>query len=139
MAVFRLDVVTTYFSDAVVGGFSTGAACHVFVTQLCGFFGLPKIQSHHGFGELFIKLYQIIRKIPKNTNVITLLLSSVLVLILCIGKFYINPFLKKKFKLSVPVPFELLLVNFFKAKKFRFCYCHYLILARCDSQRIQVT
>ena len=53
MGVFRLEIVTTYFSDAVVGGFSTGAACHVFVTQLKDFFGLKNIKTYGGPLKLF--------------------------------------------------------------------------------------
>jgi MFS superfamily sulfate permease-like transporter len=53
MGVFRLEIITTYFSDAVVGGFSTGAAFHVFVTQLKDFFGLKNVKQHSGAFNLF--------------------------------------------------------------------------------------
>lgn len=53
MGVFRLEIVTTYFSDAVVGGFSTGAAFHVFVTQLKDFFGVRNLEQRSGAFNLF--------------------------------------------------------------------------------------
>lgn len=40
-----LDFVTTYFSEQLVAGFTTGASVHVFVTQLkdiTGIYGTPR-------------------------------------------------------------------------------------------------
>lgn len=54
MGVFRLEIVTTYFSDAVVGGFSTGASFHVFVTQIKDFFGLRGLPQRTGAFNLFL-------------------------------------------------------------------------------------
>lgn len=45
VGVLGLDFVTTYFSDELVGGFTTGASMHVFITQLkdiTGIYGLPR-------------------------------------------------------------------------------------------------
>lgn len=56
MSVLRLEIVTTYFSDQVIGGFTTATSCHVLAAQLYDFFGLKKLSTHIGFGKLF-KVY----------------------------------------------------------------------------------
>jgi MFS superfamily sulfate permease-like transporter len=53
MGVLRLEIITTYFSDSVVGGFSTGASLHVFVTQMKDFFGLKHLKQRTGAFNLF--------------------------------------------------------------------------------------
>lgn len=53
MGVLRLEVLTTYFSDQVVGGFTTAASCHVLVAQFFDFFGLEKLPQRTGAGNLF--------------------------------------------------------------------------------------
>ena len=40
MGVFRLGFVTTFLSDPLVSGFTTGAACHVFTSQIKHIFGI---------------------------------------------------------------------------------------------------
>uniref|UniRef100_A0AC34RGV3 STAS domain-containing protein n=1 Tax=Panagrolaimus sp. JU765 TaxID=591449 RepID=A0AC34RGV3_9BILA len=109
MGILRLEIVVTYFSDQLVSGFTTAASCHVFVTQLPGFFGIRGIPDHSGFGYLFKKLFYIITNI-QNGNLATTLLGIFSILFLVVGKDVLNPNLKKKFKLPVPIPFELLLV-----------------------------
>ncbi|VDO53267.1 unnamed protein product [Haemonchus placei] len=45
IAILGLDFLTVYFSDQIVAGFTTGAAVHVFVTQLkdiTGIYGTPR-------------------------------------------------------------------------------------------------
>lgn len=40
MGVAQLGFVTTYLSDPLVSGFTTGAACHVFTSQITHVFGV---------------------------------------------------------------------------------------------------
>jgi len=40
MAVTRLGFVTVYLSDPLISGFTTGAACHVFTSQIKHVFGI---------------------------------------------------------------------------------------------------
>ncbi|KAI6228965.1 STAS domain-containing protein [Aphelenchoides fujianensis] len=110
MGVFRLEIVTTYFSDAVVGGFSTGAACHVFVTQLKDFFGVRNTVQYDGAFNLFKKLLNIVEQVPKTTNVATLVISLSSLAFLVAGKNFVNPLLKRRLKLPMPLPFELILI-----------------------------
>lgn len=45
MGLLRLEIITTYFSDQLVAGFTTGASCHVLVAQLPELFGIPKARK----------------------------------------------------------------------------------------------
>ena len=51
---FRLEIITTYFSDQVVAGFTTAATFHVFVSQIAEFFGLTELPRRSGPGYLFV-------------------------------------------------------------------------------------
>ncbi|CAK5079623.1 unnamed protein product [Meloidogyne enterolobii] len=77
MGILRLDMISTYFSDQVVAGFTTGASVHVFAAQLKFIFGLSRLPARSGAGNLIM---------------------------------FLNPLLKKNFKLNVPIPFELFLM-----------------------------
>lgn len=63
MAVLRLDFLTAYLSDQVVSGFSTGAACHVFVAQLNEITGV-KLPRYDGFFRLYyVRIFKHIKLI----------------------------------------------------------------------------
>ena len=47
MGFFRLGFVAVYLSDPLVSGFTTGAACHVFTSQIKHIFGV-KIGKYYG-------------------------------------------------------------------------------------------
>jgi len=57
MGVFKMGFVTTYMSDPMIGGFTTGAAVHVGTSQVKyalglhiprsdGIFQIPKVSKH---------------------------------------------------------------------------------------------
>uniref|UniRef100_A0A0N4ZNV7 STAS domain-containing protein n=1 Tax=Parastrongyloides trichosuri TaxID=131310 RepID=A0A0N4ZNV7_PARTI len=119
MAILRLSFLTNYMSDALVSGFTTGAACHVFMSQLNKVFGY-KIPKHSGIGMLVLMLKDVLLNINK-TNFVTLGLSIFGLIFLSLGRDYFNPWFKKYS--SIPVPLELILViittlasNIFKFK-----------------------
>ena len=109
MAVLRLEIIVTYFSDQLVSGFSTAASCHVFVTQLPEFFGMKGIPNPTGLGYLFRKIYGIVTNFDK-ANWVTTVIGFSSIAFLVIGKDILNPFLVKKFKLPASIPYELILV-----------------------------
>uniref|UniRef100_A0AC34QAJ8 SLC26A/SulP transporter domain-containing protein n=1 Tax=Panagrolaimus sp. JU765 TaxID=591449 RepID=A0AC34QAJ8_9BILA len=109
MALLRLEIVVTYFSDQLVAGFTTAASCHVFVTQLPALFGMKGIANPSGVGYLFRKLYSICKHLDR-TNWMTTIVGFSSIAFLVIGKDYVNPVLQKKLRLPVPIPFELILV-----------------------------
>ena len=46
MGLTRLGFITTYLSDPLISGFTTGAACHVFTSQIKHVFGkFPQIDT----------------------------------------------------------------------------------------------
>ncbi|VDN37059.1 unnamed protein product [Gongylonema pulchrum] len=106
-AILQLHFITVYLADPVVGGFTTGAACHVFASQMPKLIGV-RIPPRHGPLGLF--------KIPyflfdfalslKRTNVYVLIMSLISITILMSGKYLINPPVQQRIR--VPIPFELL-------------------------------
>ncbi|KAK6039234.1 hypothetical protein COOONC_23261 [Cooperia oncophora] len=52
MAILRLDFLTAFLSDQIIGGFTTGAAVHVFTAQLNKILGVP-LPQRSGPGKLF--------------------------------------------------------------------------------------
>ncbi|GMT11334.1 hypothetical protein PFISCL1PPCAC_2631, partial [Pristionchus fissidentatus] len=106
MALSRLGFVTSYLSDPLVSGFTTGAAVHVFMSQVNKVFGV-KMPRHSGMGMIIFMIRDIIKEIP-NTNLMALGISVFGIVFLSIGRDYVNPYVKRYSK--VPVPLELILV-----------------------------
>uniref|UniRef100_A0A0K0ERN8 STAS domain-containing protein n=1 Tax=Strongyloides stercoralis TaxID=6248 RepID=A0A0K0ERN8_STRER len=106
MGLLRLNFIAIYMSDALISGFTTGSACHVFMSQLSKAFGY-KIQKYSDIGMLVFMLRDIIKNIYK-TNLINLGLTIIAIIFLVIGKEIISPRVKKY--TSIPIPFELILV-----------------------------
>lgn len=52
MAMMGLAFVTSYLSDSLISGFTTGSAFHVFIAQLNKIIDV-KLPRHSGFGMLF--------------------------------------------------------------------------------------
>ncbi|CAD5227978.1 unnamed protein product [Bursaphelenchus okinawaensis] len=108
LACLRITFITEYFSGALVGGFVTGAAIHVLISQFDSFMGIMKIRNT-GVLYLFKNLFEIIMQIP-NTNLVTLTIGILSVLFLLVGKLIITPLLIRTFKKKIMVPYELILV-----------------------------
>lgn len=108
MGVFRLGFITVYLSDPLISGFTTGAACHVFTSQIKHIFGV-KTARYSGALKL-VYTYRDFFKNIEMTNMVTVLLSVVCIVILyCTGRF-INQNPKLKPKMFMPVPIELIVV-----------------------------
>jgi solute carrier family 26 protein len=57
MYIFRMGIVCTLLSDTLVNGFTTGAAIHVFTSQVKDLLGL-KITRHEGpFNIGFVSIF----------------------------------------------------------------------------------
>ncbi|EYC39305.1 hypothetical protein Y032_0663g1304 [Ancylostoma ceylanicum] len=102
-----LDFVTTYFSEQLVAGFTTGASVHVFVTQLKDITGIYGTPRRAGVGNAILRASDVIIEISR-TNWTAAAVSAVTMLILITGKKIVNPIVQKRS--PVPVPFELLVV-----------------------------
>lgn len=108
-AVLRLGFLTSYFSDPLIAGFTTGAAVHVLVSQLDDVLGV-KLTRVSGPGYLFVVIYRLILKIPE-CNFWTLGASASGGLFLIFGKDYLNPLIYKITGKKIVVPYELLVVS----------------------------
>ncbi|VDM48095.1 unnamed protein product [Toxocara canis] len=106
MGFLRLGFLTTYMSDALVSGFTTGSAFHVFIAQLNKVVGV-KLPRYGGFGMLFLMVRDLILALPEY-NYVSLAMSVCGITFLTIGRDYVNPLFKKIS--PVPLPLELILV-----------------------------
>ncbi|XP_041349983.1 solute carrier family 26 member 6-like isoform X3 [Gigantopelta aegis] len=108
MGFFRLGFVAVYLSDPLVSGFTTGAACHVFTSQIKHIFGV-KIGRYYGPLKLIYSYRDFFTNIP-STNSVTLITSIVCIVIIVVIKEGINNNPKCKGRLKMPVPVELIVV-----------------------------
>ncbi|KAL4229850.1 hypothetical protein ACF0H5_010242 [Mactra antiquata] len=106
MGFFKMGFITTYMSDPMIGGFTTGAAVHVGTSQVKYVFGLHIPRSDGVFQ--IIKTYALIFQHIAETNFPTLIMSAICMTILYLVKVQINQ--RFKSKLRFPVPVELFVV-----------------------------
>uniref|UniRef100_A0A1I7UBW2 STAS domain-containing protein n=1 Tax=Caenorhabditis tropicalis TaxID=1561998 RepID=A0A1I7UBW2_9PELO len=109
MGVFRLQFLTTYLSDQLIAGFTTGSAVHVLVSQFKELFGMRGLVKHSGPGYLIRNVFDIAMNMP-NANLMCCAISFATIVLLHCGKEYINPIVKKKVKSNIPIPWELVAV-----------------------------
>ncbi|KAL3878609.1 hypothetical protein ACJMK2_030943 [Sinanodonta woodiana] len=103
MALLRLGFITTYISDPLVGGFTTGIALLVCTSQVKHLLGvtLPRTEGMFQLIKTWIAIIEVILK----TNIATVLISIISMAILYIVKEHINQ--RFKHKLKVPIPIEI--------------------------------
>ncbi|XP_025107910.1 solute carrier family 26 member 10-like isoform X2 [Pomacea canaliculata] len=108
LGMVRLGFLTTFLSDPLISGFTTGAAVHVMSSQLHSIFGIPVGQYSgafkliYGYRDFFGNLDQI------NYVTLTASVSAMLVLVLIRDGINNN---KKHFPcMRVPIPIELLVI-----------------------------
>ncbi|KAL3878660.1 hypothetical protein ACJMK2_030991 [Sinanodonta woodiana] len=106
MGICHLGFVTTYMSDALISGFTTGCAVHVFTSQVKYMFGLhiPRSDGMFQIIQTYIYIFEHI----SQTNYMPFVISVVCIIILYVVKMYVNQ--KYKSKLKIPVPIELIVV-----------------------------
>ena len=109
MGILRLEIITTYFSDQLIAGFTTAASCQVFSTQLKGLFGIDSFKDPSGAANTFRRLYLVGANMG-HANVATCITSASTIATLVIGKEFLSPFLQRKFRIPVPLPVELFVV-----------------------------
>ncbi|XP_023932100.1 sulfate transporter-like isoform X2 [Lingula anatina] len=106
MGIFRMGFLTIYLSDALISGFTTGAACHVFTTQVKYVFGLHIPRSSEPFK--IIKTYVSIFSNITKTNFAAVIISVTCILCLALVKECINA--RYRSRMKMPVPIELIVV-----------------------------
>ncbi|XP_067927972.1 prestin-like isoform X2 [Watersipora subatra] len=106
MGILKLGFVTIYLADPLISGFTTGAACHVFTSQVKFVLGI-KVQRHNGAFKLiytYIDLFTHIAEI----NWAELITAATCIICLVLVKECINDRCKSKMKM--PVPIDLIVV-----------------------------
>nr|KAG5711664.1 hypothetical protein BaRGS_016846 [Batillaria attramentaria] len=106
MGLCRVGFVTTYMGDSLVAGFTTGAAVHVFTSQVKYALGL-KIKRYPSLFQIVNTYGAIITNLPK-TNIPELVITLICIVILYIVKVQINQRIKNKCR--IPIPIELIVV-----------------------------
>ncbi|PAA87958.1 hypothetical protein BOX15_Mlig014609g2 [Macrostomum lignano] len=106
IGVFRLGFFMRYVSDSMLKGFTAAAAVQVLVSQLPLLLGVKpeRTVSQFKIAGSLINLFQVI----ETANFVTMGLSAACCAVLYLVKEFINPLVKKKFK--VPLPIELLII-----------------------------
>ncbi|XP_064512841.1 prestin isoform X1 [Pseudopipra pipra] len=101
----RFGFVAIYLTEALVRGFTTAAAVHVFTSQLKYFLGI-KTSRYSGPLSVVYSIAAVLSNITM-TNIAALIVGSTCIVLLLIGK-EINDRFKKK--LPVPIPMEIIVV-----------------------------
>ncbi|XP_077868450.1 prestin-like [Saccoglossus kowalevskii] len=102
LSVFHMGFVTVYLSTPLVRGFTTGAACYIFTSQIKFLFGLSKyIPLYTGPFSLVYTYIDIFKNIH-HSNYIEVILS-VCVLIFVAGGKYLADKYRNKIKFTMPV------------------------------------
>ncbi|KAK3602577.1 hypothetical protein CHS0354_020639 [Potamilus streckersoni] len=105
LGVFRLGIITTYLSTSFIGGFATGAAFHIFTSQIQPALGL-QIPLVKGVGRTIFTYIAIFKKIS-SINIASLIVFLTCAFILILVKDVINE--KFKSKLKVPIPIDVII------------------------------
>ncbi|WAR25029.1 S26A2-like protein [Mya arenaria] len=108
MGVTRLGFLASFMSDPFISGFTTGAAVHVFSSQIKHAFGV-NVHTYHGplsliyfYREFFLNIH--------TTNMVTFTASATCILLLVLIKEGINNNKECKPHLLMPVPIELVVI-----------------------------
>lgn len=100
--------MTKYLSDVIVTGFTTGAAIHIILSQVNPLLGISTGKVSIPF-KLIGNLIEIFKNI-QNTNLPTLIVGLVSIILFVLVRELINE--RYKHKMIMPVPIELILVVF---------------------------
>ncbi|GFR77833.1 solute carrier family 26 member 6-like [Elysia marginata] len=109
LGMMRLGFLTTFLSDPLISGFTTGAAIHVFSSQVKSAFGI-KVQRFSGPLKLLFSYKDFFSKLME-TNIVTVTATIVAIMFLVAIREGINnnKTFKKKLR-GVPVPGELMVI-----------------------------
>ncbi|KAM3727529.1 Sulfate permease family protein [Dirofilaria immitis] len=108
-AILQLHFVAVYLADPVVGGFTTGAACHVFASQMPKLIGVQIPARYGPFGLLKLPYFLFdFAVLLKEANLYVVIISMISIIILMLGKYILNPRIQRSIR--IPMPFELLVM-----------------------------
>ncbi|XP_016311060.1 pendrin-like [Sinocyclocheilus anshuiensis] len=103
MGLMKVGFLVRYLSDPLVGGFTTAAAFHVFISQIKTILSVP-IYNHNGFFSFAYTIIDVGRNI-NQTNIADLIAGLLTIFIVMAVK-EINT--KFQHKIPVPIPIEVI-------------------------------
>ncbi|XP_005088952.1 sulfate transporter [Aplysia californica] len=103
-----LSKITHLMSNSLINGFAVGISFHVVTSQLEGLLGLS-IAKYTGFAKIVKIWIDILKKLPE-TNIATLIISIICILVIYLVKRCINERFKKRMRISVPVELFVVIV-----------------------------
>jgi len=109
MGVFHLGVVGMVLSEHLVGGFTTGAAFHVLISQIKNLLGI-KVPRYNGAFRLVRSTYSILAAVP-TANPAEIIISSITIICLAVHNDWIKPWYSKKIKFPLPIELVILAVG----------------------------
>ncbi|XP_066925900.1 prestin-like isoform X1 [Clytia hemisphaerica] len=117
----RFGFITIFLSDALISGFTTGAAFHIATSQVKHLVGMniPRADTS-GFFSLF-KIYGYIFYNIKQANYVSFLIGLVAFIILLVVKHFAQ---KYKEKIKIPIPAELIVISLGLGLSYGFDFHH---------------
>jgi len=109
MGVFHLGVVGMVLSEHLVGGFTTGAAFHVLISQIKNLLGI-QVPRYGGAFRLVKSTYSIFAAIP-TANPAEIMISSITIICLAVHNDWVKPWYSKKIKFPLPIELVILAVG----------------------------
>ncbi|XP_077978000.1 prestin-like [Glandiceps talaboti] len=107
LSILHMGFVTIYLPTPLIRGFTTGAACYIFTSQIKYLFGLSSyIPLYTGPFSLVYTYVDIIKNLP-NSNYVEVIMAACFIVAIAIGKYLAE---KYKEKLRFMMPIELLAV-----------------------------
>ncbi|KAK0422536.1 hypothetical protein QR680_007629 [Steinernema hermaphroditum] len=103
MVVLQLHVFTVYLSDSLIAGFTTAAACHVFMSQLPKLFGLNVVEGNGPLALIHVFI-AMCRQLP-SFNWVDVVISAITIILLVSSKVFLKPGCLGIPKMPVPTEF----------------------------------
>ncbi|KRZ07701.1 Queuine tRNA-ribosyltransferase [Trichinella zimbabwensis] len=108
LAVLNASFLSLLISDQVSAGYTAGAGIHVFSAQLDKMFGI-KVNRHSGPFKLFYFYRDLICNIT-SSEWIPCVMSAVTFVVLIFFKEFLNPFIAKHSRFTIPIPSDLIVI-----------------------------
>ncbi|KRX89063.1 Solute carrier family 26 member 6 [Trichinella pseudospiralis] len=108
LALFNVSFLSLLISDQVSAGYTAGAGIHVFSAQIDKMLGI-KVNRHSGPFKLLYFYRDLIGNIT-SSEWIPCVMSAVTFVVLIFFKEFLNPFIAKHSRFTVPIPSDLIVI-----------------------------
>lgn len=108
LSFLRLGFLTVYLTEPFISGFTTGAALHVFSSQIPSVFGLKTPRGIYGAFKLPKFYIKIFHSLFYGVNWVSMAIAFISMFALYIAKYFNDCY---KSKIRIVLPCELILVS----------------------------